>query len=358
VSIIINPAEGLDNIWSWKQHIAVHGVAGGGDDLATNRKHTIVSPCTGTVTSAGGPYGDIVIRIEGDSKGRSIRIAENAKVLVKVGQKVNIFDPIAQDCLYRGGQYKATHFNGQARNGTRIPFLPMVNHTIASARKALAPDPLKATERLVLPNSNANLRSAPVVKSANKTGQAKAGTQVQALGYVFGAIVDSNPLWYVTKVDSDRYPIEFLWSGGTTDIKPHDLKQLQERPAPEPEQEPVPEPLPDVELEPTPLPESLSVPEKPTKEKPMATVTPPKNAATAPTVPADIILPRKVRGHVLLWSWIVGSAIGATNVGWIYAVQQGDAEYPLWLGIATAVFGFVSSQANAIARANLNPPTS
>jgi hypothetical protein len=357
VSIIINPAEGLDDIWTWKQHVAVSGVAGGGDDLATNRKHTIVAPCTGTVTAAGGPYGDIVIRIAGDTKGRSIRIAENAKVLVRVGQKVEIFEPIAQDCLYRGRQYKATHFNGHTRNGTRIPFLPMVNHTIAAARKALAPDPLEATERLVSPKSYANLRSAPVVKSNNKTGRISAGTQVQALGYVFGAIEQGNPLWYVTKVDADGFPIEFLWSGGTTDTKPHDLKQLQERSAVV-EPDPQTEPVPDVEPEPTPEPDPPSVPDQPTKETPMAPATPPKNAATAPVVPADVILPREVRGNLLLWSWIIGSLIAATNVGWIYAVAQGAADYPLWLGITTAVYGGLSAQVNAVARANLNPPTS
>ncbi len=127
-------------------------------------------------------------------------------------------------------------------------------------------------------------------------------------------------------------------------------------PVPDPEPEPTPEPAPAPDLDPDPPAEENEPAPQPAEiEEEPVPVTPPPNAGDPPAVPEDVILPRKARGHLLLWSWIVGCVIGAANVGWIYAVDQGVADYPIWLGIATAVFGFVSAQVNAIARANLNP---
>jgi hypothetical protein len=229
-TIVFDPAEGLRLTADWAWHLKNNG-GSGGEDKSTGRKHTILAGCTGTVTSVGGGYGEVVIKLD-DGSGRSVRTCEHATILVRKGQVItDPFTPIAQDALYRAPYYRDTHFNGIAANGARIPFSEMVTHTQSAARIALTPDPLEAFERLVLKGADANVRSKPVVKADNLIRKVKANTQIRPLGYVFGEIrPDGNALWYVLAVDADGYPVEFLWSGGTTDVAPHDLQQMQERP--------------------------------------------------------------------------------------------------------------------------------
>jgi hypothetical protein len=225
--IVINPCEGLRATANWQWHIKNNN-GQGGEDWSTGKKHTIVSPVIGVVTSVGGIYGEIVIKVDDDPENDSIRIAENAIILVKKGDPVDHFTPIARDALVRGGIARDTHFNG-IRNGARIPFTGMITHTQAAARIALTVDPVEPTERAILPGANANVRTKPS-RSGELVTQIQAGKQIRVLSYVYGDIVNDNPLWYVLSVDAEGYPSTFLWSGGTTDTSPHDIIQAAEKP--------------------------------------------------------------------------------------------------------------------------------
>lgn len=151
--------------------------------------------------------------------------------------------------------------------------------------------------------------------------------------------------WYDGAIDGIPGPLTF-------DAEQRLWADVFDRPALEPVPEPIPEPDP---VKPEPVD-----PVKPEYPKPVPRPEPIEEApVTAPPYttpgPPDVILARKPRGALLLGSWILGTAIGAANVGYIYAVEQGIADYPVWLGIATAVYGFLAAQLNGLARANLNP---
>lgn len=61
------------------------------------------------------------------------------------------------------------------------------------------------------------------------------------------------------------------------------------------------------------------------------------------------ILPEKVRKTVYgVWA-LVGLVVGGTQVGYLAAGDQ-----PLWLTVALAVYGFVSTAIGATAAANTN----
>lgn len=207
--------------------------------------------------------------------------------------------------------------------------------------KPAAPEP---DQRQVLASASVNLRAEPT-SLAEKRGSAPAGAILTFTGWRHGQAVSGVDVWFTAGNG-------WFWAGGFTDRGTHDLTDLNE---PEPAEEPTePTPVePDPPIEPEPAEPTPDTEEEPMPQPP---ITPPDNATTAPAVPEDVIVPRNIRGPLLLGSWIVGSVLGAANVGWIYAIQQGVADYPVWLGIGTAVFGFVSAQVNAIARANLNPP--
>ncbi len=222
-NIRINPFEGIQNINDWAHHKSPKG-----DDFNNGRKHTLIAPCNMIIDKVGGPFNQII----GHSvdNGEVIRFAENANILVSQGERVDIFQPIATDALYREAQYKGTHVNG-GDEVIRNPFLLLVTHTQAEARAIIDDNIVEPNHRKILGTAIANIRSKPVVKLDNKVGEIPADKEIDPLGYVYGEIrPDGNALWYVVTLDADGWPNGFVWSGGTTDTSPHDLSQMQEKP--------------------------------------------------------------------------------------------------------------------------------
>lgn len=257
--IIINPYEGCERTADWAWHLRNNGGAGG-EDFSSGRKRTHIAAADGIAHFNGGKYGELTIAL---ADGRIIRYAEVAKPIGKFPRPVKAFDPIGADALYRDPYYRDAHVNGISVGGTRIPFTKMVTHTQKAARIAIDASVLLVTERVILSNADANIRTKPTT-SGQITGKAKAGVQIAPLGYVFGMPVNGNPLWYVMKLDSEGYPTHFLWSGGTTDTKPHNLSPIKERPTT------------------TPTPDTVVVPPK--VDPPVTVIVdPPKTEPVPPT---------------------------------------------------------------------------
>lgn len=180
---------------------------------------------------------------------------------------------------------------------------------------------------------------------------------VQAVGKAWGlypanGAIDGKPGAYTYAAEAALHALASTPAPTPPQTPEPEAPQL---PEPQPQPEPEPEPQPESEPQPEPEPEPQPEPETGHDEKgdPTMPIQPPANA-TEPAPSPDIILPKRVRGPLLLITWLIGTAIGAANVGWVYGVTNDFADYPAWLGVTTAVYGFVSAQVLGIARANLN----
>jgi hypothetical protein len=225
--IIINPCEGAADINNWAAHVKAAGASGGGDDFKVARDHILVAPASGVVTQAGGDtFNSIIIKIDGDPAGRSVRLCENANVHVKKGQHVKVFDVIAEGTLFREGEYKATHINGINSKGVRIPFLPMVTMTKAAAHAALTPPPLKPTERRV-GIENSRRRTDAKLNAPIGAVPLNAGSVHTVMGWKDGDAYEGSTVWF---------DVDGLWSHSKTftDAGIHDLADLSPAPPAEP----------------------------------------------------------------------------------------------------------------------------
>lgn len=322
--IIINPFEGLANIYNWAAHVKASGIAGGGDDFATARVHTTLSPVSGTVTQAGGDlYHSIIIKIADDPLGRSVRICENAIVLVHVGQVVSIFEPIAQNDLYRSGQYKGSHVNGIDSKGHRIPFLPMVTHTQVAAHAALAPAVLGPKQRKVVATTFVNRRTGPGTNFPTTGEQLAPNTVGNFVGWAYGQDNEPKRIW-LKGISGSWFVAEDFTDQGT-----HDLADLNTAPADAPVVVPpvtvdTPVDVPPVVTPPvdTPPVDVPPVTTPPVDVPPVVTppvVTTPAPPSTTPTKPTVPVLTPPAKSGSKKGGVIAGIIAGIALIGGVIA---------------------------------------
>lgn len=268
--IIMNPAEGGTIKVSWAAHPGSKGediefgddnasVPGEQNTDASGRSHVVIAGCLGTVTSVGGIYGEVVIKIKDDPLGRSVRYAENARIHVTKGQVIT--DPrlvVADGSLFRkdsaGAFYRWLHVNGFNAAGARIKFTDMVTHSQAAgfAAFAAANTPMGATQRKagtveprrrVAPSTDAAVGAVPLAKGQIVTVAGHA-TDLDPL-----KTINSTNQWFAIQLPGETKP---LWSHASTftnqsvdglpDLTP--LPPVVEPPI-EPPIEPEPEPSTD-----------------------------------------------------------------------------------------------------------------
>lgn len=207
MTIIINPYEGYPIINGYS---AAHE----GQDFGTPRIMDYVAASDGVVVQTGGEFNQIIVRM---NDGRYWRTAENAQILVSVGQRISIFQVIARNAFYRGGIYRSPHINGGGDNGRSI-FTNMVTMTQAQAHAALTPAPTNPKIRVTIA-VGANVRSTPEVSPTNLQIPFKANTAVMMEGFVHGGVAKGSDLWF-------RHALGYSHVSGFTDGGTHDLPDL------------------------------------------------------------------------------------------------------------------------------------
>jgi uncharacterized repeat protein (TIGR02543 family) len=239
--MIFNPAEGGALKVSWAAHSGAKGEDWdiGDDDPVTpgnqnqdgsGRTRKITAGVTGVVTSVGGPYNEVVIKIDNDPLGRSRRSCEHAVIRVAKGDHIiDAFRVVGEGALFRkdsffpNGSYRFLHLNGFDSRGNRIPDSGMVTHTQTQVKEAMTVEP---SERMANATGS-NARTLPTTVGTTIVPPASISKNTSAFfdGWITGSdpYGTGNTNWFSRIFNGVRY---FYHSSGFTDAGTHDLKNL------------------------------------------------------------------------------------------------------------------------------------